>query len=493
MPDRPAPRSGEDVGTARRALGAKGLAVADQAVSSLGNVVLTVIVARSVSPTAFGEYALLLTGYQLLVAGAQAVVGEPLLVTYRRKTGRAPDTMIPAALGVALAIGLLGLAAALAASLAFQLGPALWCLGLLMPGLLVQDAQRYVAFARLRPGHALLSDLSWTALQLLLTGLLLGAGVKDVWALVLAWGGPASVAAIGVAILTRTRPALTEGPRWIRSTRHLSGRFAVESAASTGAYQLVVVIATATAGIVVAGQLRLVQALFGPLHVLVTGVRAVSLPEVVERIHRGQSCRSIVSGTAAALGAAAAAWTAILLLVPQDLGAAAFGAAWGGLGSVILLFGLQKVAESVGTGPYLVHRARQLASWTLRVRLAATAVMTGGAVVLAPRWGAAGAGAALLLGSTLAVCCWWARYARDARATPTAGRTRGGRHRRSPGLPFVLAVDGRAGGGTGADACGEPRPPGDRRVPAATSLVRTSPGGQPRERTAGPDLPQPDR
>jgi O-antigen/teichoic acid export membrane protein len=415
--------------------------VADQAVSSLGNVVLTVIVARSVSPQAFGEYAVLIACYQLLVSSTQAVVGEPLLVAGRRRSRTAPDAMAGAAVGLALVVGLLALATSQLATVVFGLGPAPACLGLLMPGLLVQDALRYVAFSRIQPVHALISDVVWVTLQFSLTAVVLHAGVYDVWVLIAAWGAPASVSAVLAAVLMRVRPAPLRSPVWLRSTRHLSGRFFAESAASMGAYQVVIFIAAAVSGVAVAGQLRLVQTIFGPLHVLVTGVRSVSLPQVAERLRVGGSCRSIVSQTAVLLGAAAAAWTATLLLLPDRLGSAAFGAAWAGLHGVILLCGLQKVAESVGTGPYLVHRARQLASWTLRVRLLSMLVMIVSVLALAPRWGAVGAGTAMLLGSALASVRWWLRYRTDARAVPPAdARRAGGRHRRPDGVPVAAAA-----------------------------------------------------
>lgn len=429
-------------------LGTKSLTVADQAVASLGNVVLTVIVARTVSPHAFGEYALLLAGYQLALAATQAIVGEPLLVTLRRKAGPTTDGMVGAALGVALILGVLLLAVAEIAGLVFGLGPALVCLGLLLPGLLVQDALRYVAFVRAQPGYALLSDTCWVVLQFATTAVMLQAGVREVWLLILAWGAPASLSAILIVVLTKARPAPLSGREWIRATRHLSGRFVLESATSTGAYQLVIVIASATAGIVVAGQLRLVQALFGPLHVIVTGVRSATLPEVAERLRQGTPCRSVVARTSVLLGAAATTWTAVLLLLPDAVGSAAFGPAWSGLGVVILLSGLQKFAESIGTGPYLLHRARQLASWTLRVRLVSAALMAAAAVVMAARWGAAGASAAILLGSAYAVSCWWLRYAAEIRAGRSSEiHRKGGRHRRPSGRPALGIAGGYAGGG----------------------------------------------
>ena len=400
-------------------------AVADQAVSSVGNAALTILAARALSGQDFGQYALVLGVYQLLVVVGQSLVGEPLLVLSGSADAASDRRPVRGGIGASLALGLVATAVLLPVGVLTGVS-SFWALGVLLPGLLVQDALRYVAFDRRWPSVALASDSAWVFLQLLATVVVLTSVRPTAAALLLAWGVPVYGAVLVAAVPLRTGPSLRQVPGWLRATRHLGGRFLVESGVSNGVFQVSLLITGGLAGVTQAGRLRLVQTLFGPIHIMVSGTRAYGLPEMSRTVAVGASVRPLALRVSAVLGCAAAGWTCALLLVPDGLARDVIGPSWPELTALIALLGLHKTLESAGVGPYLVHRARLLASWTLRVRLGASVVATVGTVGFSWFWGAAGAAAAAVLGSTVAVSLWWWRYLR-------ADRPAGGNEQRSAG------------------------------------------------------------
>ncbi|HEY9474585.1 MAG TPA: glycosyltransferase [Mycobacteriales bacterium] len=405
----------------RRSLrGRAGLVVADQGVSSLGNVALTLVVAHSVPLVGFGRYALVLAAYQILATMAQALVGEPLLVL----SGRISSAAVGGAVATSLTLGAL---AGLAIALACVILPSapLLALAVLLPGLLLQDCLRHVAFSRNRAHLALASDTVWTVTQLVATVAVIRSGHTNVRDLVLAWGAPAWLAAVVLAVPLATVPRFREIPTWTHVSRRLTRRYIGEAAASVGTVQVTLYLTGALAGPAAAGQLRLVQALFGPLHVVATGMRAFGVPEVARRIAEQRDSRSVVRTCALLLGGLATLWTAALGFAPAGLGAMLAGPAWPMLAGVIWTLGAQKVLESLGTAPFIVHRARQRATWTLVVRLLSTVVTLTTVSMLVGRMGADGAAVGMLAGSALAVTCWWAGYLTDRGEVPAvAGRDR---------------------------------------------------------------------
>jgi hypothetical protein len=68
----------------------RALALADQGVSSLSNVVVAVLVARAFGgPAHFGAFSLAMVAYQIVLGSLRALVGEPLLSLYSHETSGA--------------------------------------------------------------------------------------------------------------------------------------------------------------------------------------------------------------------------------------------------------------------------------------------------------------------------------------------------------------------------------------------------------------------
>lgn len=146
-------------------------------ISSGTNAVLSFLVARQLSDSAFGGLAVAFTVFSLLVGASRAISTAPLGMRFadagRARFARASSTVTGTALALGAAAGAVAVVTGLV--LGGDVGRALVALGLVLPGLLVQDAWRYVFFAAARPAAAALNDAAWAVVQLLaVVGLLCG-------------------------------------------------------------------------------------------------------------------------------------------------------------------------------------------------------------------------------------------------------------------------------------------------------------------------------
>ena len=163
--------------------------VADQAMSSLTNFLLSIYVARSLGAAQFGAFSLAYVTYGFTINASRGLSIEPLLIrfsatnplTWRRATARCT--------GTALLVGLITGACALVAGplVGGTTGRAFVALGLTLPGLMLQDSWRYAFFAIGRGQHAFLNDTIWAVLLLPSLTLLKMRGHPDVFWFVLAW------------------------------------------------------------------------------------------------------------------------------------------------------------------------------------------------------------------------------------------------------------------------------------------------------------------
>ena len=176
--------------------------IADQAMSSLTNFLLSIFVARTLGAAQFGAFSLAYVTYGLAINASRGLSIEPLLIRF---SGTAPADLAArhrARTGTALLVGLVLGACALGAGriVGGTTGLAFVALGLTLPGLMLQDSWRYAFFARGRGHHAFINDTVWAVVLVPLLVLLRITGHTNVFWFVLAWGAAATVAAaVGTA------------------------------------------------------------------------------------------------------------------------------------------------------------------------------------------------------------------------------------------------------------------------------------------------------
>jgi O-antigen/teichoic acid export membrane protein len=377
-----------------------GWSVGDQALSSLSNFGLSVLVARSLDVTAFGAFGLALTTYLLAVGISRALVGDLLVV---RHSAGAGAHVAGQAFGAVLVVGLAGagvLVVVGAVMAAVPIGAVLVVLGLSLPGLLLQDTLRYFFVAIGRPARALANDAIWAGCQAGVLVLLLATGGAGLLTFVGAWAGGATVAAAIGLRQTGQRPRLSGAVPWLRAGGDLWPRFLAEFFATMGAWQLALYLVGGLAGLAPVGALRGAQVLFGPLHVVNYGARLVAVPEGVRARAGGQrDVRRLVAVVLAVLVGIAAGWTAVVVALPDALGRALLGETWPSVAAISLPFGLFMVTEaavfSIGIGLRILGTGRPImwsAAWSSALLILVTLVCASSGDVRAVAVGLALAG-----------------------------------------------------------------------------------------------------
>jgi len=407
-----------------------GWGVADQALSSITNFALGVVAARSLSPAAFGAYAIAFATYLVALNASRALGAEPFLVRYAGVAEPRWRRGATRATGAAMSVGLIFGAACLAAGLVAQ-GPlrgALHGLGIVLPGLLLQDAWRYVFIAARRGRDALLNDLVWAVVMIPLVAVVI-AGEPSTTTVLLAWGGGAAAAGLFGILQARLLPRPEKFREWLEEQRDLAPRFLGEMGALSGAHLAASYGVGALAKLAAVGALRGAEILFGPVNVLFTGLELVAVPEASRLLLRSpEALRSRVLALSCSLAAIAATVGGVLLLVPDSLGMRLLGSTWPAASSLILPVTVSLAASGLRAGAAVGLRALADARRSLHVRVAVSLLQLSGALGGAALAGALGAAWGNATGSCIAVWLWWSAFsaslkdrgAPSAAAPPTA-------------------------------------------------------------------------
>ncbi|MFK0286870.1 hypothetical protein ACIQVL_41270 [Streptomyces sp. NPDC090499] len=396
-------------GSARRALvGRLSWGLADQAASSISNFAVGLYVARSLGVTAFGVFSLAWVTYGVVLNVSRGLATDPLVVrfsgvpeaSWRGAVARSTGT----ALGVGAALGVVCLAAGL--GLGGRVGPAFAALGLMLPGLLLQDAWRFAFFAAGAGRKAFVNDVVWGIA--LVPALVVAAHVDTVAAFVLAWGASATVAAGYGYLQSGIRPRLAEARGWLREQRDLGYRYLVENVSLSGASQVRAYGLGVIVGVGAVGAVRGAELLMGPFLAVLMGLSLVTVPEAARVLRRaphqlGRFCLLLGGGQAAG----ALLWGSALLLMPDRLGDLALGDVWHSSSHLVVQITLSVAGAGLGTGAAAGLRALGAARRSLRCQLFASACYVGGGLggaALAGTSGSAwGVAAATLSGSAV----WW--------------------------------------------------------------------------------------
>lgn len=364
--------------------------------------------ARSLGLTAFGVFSLAWVTYGVVLNVSRGLATDPLVVrfsgvpesSWRGAVARASG----AALLVGAGIGTVSLVAGLA--IGGQVGAAFAALGVVLPGLLLQDAWRYSFFAAGVGRKAFVNDVVWAVA--LVPAMVVAARAGSVPAFLLAWGGSAAVAGVYGWFQSGIRPRPAGAREWHRDHRDLGYRYLVENVGVSGAGQIRAYGLGAIVGVGAVGVIRGAELLLGPFLAVLMGLSLVTVAEAARVLRQaprrlGKFCFLLGAGqTVAAL-----LWGAALLLVPDRLGELVLGDVWSGASELIVPVTLSVAGAGLGTGAAAGLRALAAARRSLRCQLFASACYVagglGGAVAGGTVGSAWGAAAASVCGSVV----WW--------------------------------------------------------------------------------------
>lgn len=391
--------------------GRAGWGLADQGLSSLSNLAVGVLVARSSSVADFGVYALAFGGYTIALNVSRAVATEPLGVRY--SGGRTPQWQ--KAVRASTATALLAGVAALLVGLLIAAVPGVPSRGVLvafavtMPGLLLQDAWRFAFFVVGDGRRAFVNDLVWLVAMGVLFGGLYATGTASAFSLTLCWGLGAVVAAVVGRFQSGLLPRFQLVRDWLREHRDLTPKYVGEMLAVSGTIQAYMLGVTAVAGIAAVSGIRGAQVLLGPVNVLNQGIRAIAVPEAGRALkHSYRRLWRVGLVISAGVGGGALAWGAVFLLLPEAVGRELLGpGVWAEANAVMVPVILLQALGAANAGAFAILRALAAAARGLRVRLISSVVLIAAALTGAALGGADGAAWGLAAAALCTFLLWW--------------------------------------------------------------------------------------
>jgi hypothetical protein len=415
-------------GSARSSARRLGWGLADQAVSSITNFALGLVVARSLGAADFGAFSLAWVTYAVVLNLSRGIATDPLTVRYSGPSDGRWRSAVARSSSTATCVGLVtgGACLLIGWAIAGVVGSSFVALGLTLPGLLLQDSWRYAFFAAGLGRRAFFNDVVW-ALALIPTMLLAGS-VGTAFAFVLAWGAAALVAAVFGCWQTRLLPGVVGVAQWVLAHRDLGPRYVVENLSDSVSAQLRMYGLGLIAGLAAVGAVRGAQLLLGPFLALRMGIGLIAVPEAARVLRRSPGrlvtfCL-LLGGSQAVAGML---WGFSLLLLPDSSGELMLGTLWPAAAALLVPTTLAMAAGSMFDGAFVGLRALGTARRSLRAQLtravALVALGIGGAFIgdaAGSLWGAT-------LASLLGVAVVWrqlrlAVHALDAVAVDTGSQ-----------------------------------------------------------------------
>ena len=251
----------------------------DQAVCSLSNFVVGLFVARELGVEAFGVFSIAWVTYGLVINISRGLATDPLMVRYSAVPSEEWRGAVRGAAGTALVVGCATGAVSLILGLSMggAIGKAFVALGIILPGLMLQDSWRFGFFAAGHGQKAFLNDVVWGVAMI--PPMILAKAHSSVVAFLLAWGVSAAIAAGFGVWQAGVWPDLRHVREWLRETRDLGSRYLVENVSNSGGSQLRAYGVGAIAGLAAVGTIRGAELLLGPFMAVLMGLSFVAVPE----------------------------------------------------------------------------------------------------------------------------------------------------------------------------------------------------------------------
>jgi len=383
------------------------LTVTDQVVSSGSNFATGVAVARLSGISQFGQYMVVVVFWLVLVGLHRALITDPMVVTSRDADdlrsrlahGLAAEVVYGCAAGLVVALG-----GALALAGGHSLGGPLLAMSVWVPGLLVQDYWRAMAFQQARPGDALANDMVFVVVQAVATLVFALVGWRSVGYMISAWGmGGMAGAAYGF----RRFPAISnpaEGWRMLGRLWHQSRWLLADFGTGYLTDQATLLLAAALLSSVAFGGFRAATTLIGPILILLLAEMNLGLPEATRRACSDDpdALPHFARRLSAVTFTCVAAYGVLVSLAGGPLLRIVYGAGFVTFSPLVTLGALAYAVASLSTGEGIALKAGGRMTLVWRARLLIGVVSLGSMVVLVRWLGVVGAG----WSSVVTGACW---------------------------------------------------------------------------------------
>jgi O-antigen/teichoic acid export membrane protein len=406
-----------------------GWGLADQAMSSVSNAAVSFYVARELGAASFGAFSLAYVTYSFALNVSRGLATDPLVVRYSNVDRDEWRRAVAKSTGTAATVGLVGGAVAMTAAMLLSGTPrlAFLALGLVLPGLLLQDSWRYAFFALGRGSQAFLNDCVWAlAMAPALIALKLTHHGNVFW-FVLVWGAAAWVAAAVGPFQARVIPRLSDSWEWVSRHRDLGPRYLAENTSNSGAAQLRIYAVGGIVGLAAVGYVQAASTLMGPFLVIFMGISLVTVPEAARVLRRSpRHLRLYCLAVSAGLSLAGLAWGIVLLVaLPRGLGNWLLPSIWRGTYPLIIPLTISILGATATAGAQSGLRALGAAKRSLRAMVIGSVAYLGLGVAGAVQGGALGTVRGVAVATWIgAIVYWWQLRAglRDSDLIPADGQ-----------------------------------------------------------------------
>jgi O-antigen/teichoic acid export membrane protein len=368
--------------------------IADQGVSSLTNFLLNVYVARTLGAEEFGAFSLAYVTYGFAINASRGLSIEPLLIRFSGTDLRTWQRAAAGCTGTALLVGVAtgACALAVAAVAGGTVGLAFLGLGLMLPGLLLQDSWRYAFFALGRGYHAFTNDVIWAAVQIPLLVIMKMTGHATVFWFVLAWGAGATVGAAIASLQARVVPSLNGAWHWLVRHRDLGPRYLLENTGGNAAGTVQSYCTSSILGLAAVGDIQAANVPMGPFRIVYYGLGMITIPEATRVLRRSPRRLPFFCAVASiAMTLVAFAWGMVLLVaLPMGLGHLMLGSLWRPAYPLVLPTTLAIMAMCATGGAAIGLHALGAARRSMRATLITSGVVVAGSLVGAVTGGALG-------------------------------------------------------------------------------------------------------
>jgi O-antigen/teichoic acid export membrane protein len=395
--------------------------IADQVVASVGNALVVIIAARSLSAREFGAYAIAFAVYLVVLGISRALTSEPLTLRYAASPDVERYREGQAAAGCALLIGFsVAIATAVAAvMLSESIRPLMLVAALVVPLLLLQDSLRCFAITIARPKEAAINDAVWTLVAIASALALSATGARHSAAEYFGlWGASALAGVCVTSVRLHVRPRLGAGARFVQKHFRLSSNLLAQFGLQTASSQLLIFCIALTGGVSAVAGVEASQSLLGPISLLVMGSTFAMAPELVRQVDHPVSFRRTSAGMGIVLAVLSCGWAVVALAIPDSLGTQLYGKSWPFATIVLLPLAIVSITGACSQAPATSLRALGAANLALRTQAIVSPLTAGAGIVGAMVFGTRGALYGWALGGAFGTGLWWARFRRTLHGDP---------------------------------------------------------------------------
>lgn len=382
---------------------------------SLSNVTVIVGAAWAGQASDVGTVGVLTSLYVVVLCAARGMLGEWLLLT--RSTRPAPAEE---AVGASVVIGVMAGAGTLPIMLLLlpEQGMAAIILAAAFPVLLLQDTLRYVAISRGAARHAAASDILWLACTVLATVGCLATNKEAAAWLVGAWTGGATIGAGYLLLVSRLRPSVRSTRAFMAAEGRLRASLAADALLTTGTLSVSVIVSAGTVGVSGVGVIRLLQALYGPITLLVGVLYVEFAVRRLQDLH-GVTPRQAAAWMTLVLTSSIVVLTLCLLAAEELVGADA--EVIEAVAAVLVVFAISQVTAGVASAAVTGLKLADRAATAAKVRAFWAIGLVGGTALGGAFAGVLGYIWLTTVVNLVAATVWWHYLSVSHRANSTKG------------------------------------------------------------------------